>query len=203
VLTKLKSVSVFIILMLYYMRKPYKSDDADFTWDVLVPQVWAQIAINTSIITACIPSLKPFLSAIKPGLAIIRIPEHELTGPYVRRSKRRSKSNTTGSSRVATRFAGRLSSTKKGNTSLSNTSSSSNSNFWTEKQKQAIAAMERGHNRPHAGKVESRVEHGRSESIQGLTDDVILHSIDYRVEYEDMRDDLDFDSFERLQSSHR
>lgn len=188
--------------MLYHMRKPYKSDNADFTWDILVPQVWAQIAINTSIITACIPSLKPFLSDIKPGLTIIQIPEHELTGPYVRKSKRRSRSDTTGSSRATARFAGRFSSTKKGNNPISSTSSS-NSILWTEKQKQAIATMERGHNRPHAGKVQSRVEHGRSESIQGLTGDVILHSIDYKVEYEDVTDDLDFDSFAHLESRHR
>jgi len=80
-----------------------------------------------------------------------------------------------------------------------------------EKQKQAIANMERGYNRPHAGKSESRIEHGRSESVQALVqslnesnDHVIMHSIDYKVEYEeDMKDDLDAaESLRRAKSSH-
>lgn len=207
----LHSVPVFTILMLYYMRIAYRTENPNFTWDILVPQVWAQVMLHTSIITACIPSLKPFLSGIKPGLLTVQIPGHELTSSSIRRSQRESKSEAAkGGPLVGPRsFTSRSSSTKKRlsntTTSISN-SSSGNSNFWTEKQKQAIATMERGYNRPQAGKTKSRVEHGRSESIQALvqslTDHVILHSIDYKVEYEEPRDELDIESLSRLGSSH-
>ncbi|KEF54904.1 uncharacterized protein A1O9_09347 [Exophiala aquamarina CBS 119918] len=197
--------------MLYHMRNAYKTDDHDFTWDILMPQVWAQIMLHTSIITACIPSFNRFLSGIKPGLLAVQIPEHELASSSVRRSQNESKSEAAlDSPLVSPRlFASRSSSTKN---RLSNAAmivssgiSTSNSNLWSEKQKQAIANIERGYNRPHAGKTESRIEHHRSESIQALVrdldDHVILHSIDYKVEYEEQRDELDFESLGRLGSS--
>ncbi|KAK5240769.1 hypothetical protein LTR40_013608, partial [Exophiala xenobiotica] len=49
--------------------------------------------------------------------------------------------------------------------------------------------MERGYNRPNATKASSKVENDRSESVKGLTDDIILHTIDYKVEYEDHHSD--------------
>lgn len=70
-----------------------------------------------------------------------------------------------------------------------------------ERQNQAISDMERGHNRPRVVKVESKIEHGRSESNQYLTDDVILHYIDYRLEYEDVSDDIDV-QLDRIERAH-
>lgn len=72
-----------------------------------------------------------------------------------------------------------------------NSSSNDSSGLWTEKQRQAVTNMEMGYNRPNATKASSKVENDRSESVKGLTDDVILHTIDYKVEYEDGGQDPD------------
>lgn len=176
--------------MLVFMKREYKTDTTDPTWTALVPQVFAQIMMNASIIAACIPSLKPFLADIKPGLIVVNIPEHELSASFVRQSKSRSVDHgRTFKSGAVSKLASRL-----GLNSIAgkatNTSSGS-SGVWGEKQRQAAANMERGYNRPMATKARSKVENDRSESVKGLTDDVILHTIDYKVEYEDNSNEMD------------
>ncbi|KIW99382.1 uncharacterized protein Z518_11370 [Rhinocladiella mackenziei CBS 650.93] len=181
------AVPGFTVAMLVYLKRLYKSDDVDPTWEALVPAVFAQIMLNVSIIAACIPSLKPFLADIKPGLIVVNVPEHELTNSFVRQSRSKSGSQTrirthksgAGISRLASRLG------LNSNAGKTLNSSSDNSGLWGEKQKQAVTNMELGYNRPHATKASSKVEMDRSESVKGLTDDVILHTIDYKVEYED------------------
>lgn len=189
--------------MLSYMQNIYQSANVDFTWEALMPQVWAQIMLNASIITACIPSFKPLLQGIRPALPNIQIPAHELTTMYYARpstsGSRVGGPKSSSSPRLAAGFNRSSASTRRSNTTTSRVSTSSRkSKSRAEKQQQAIDDMERGHNRPRAAKVESRVEHGRSESNQCLTDDGILRYIDYRVEYEDVMDlDMDMDQLER------
>jgi hypothetical protein len=83
------------------------------------------------------------------------------------------------------RFASQLG-LSSGQTTGGNSSNGSGT-MWGEKQRKAVSDMERGHNRPNATKASSKVEMDRSESVKGLTDDVIMHTIDYKVEYEDPR----------------
>ncbi|KAI1615347.1 hypothetical protein EDD36DRAFT_186931 [Exophiala viscosa] len=184
-------VPAFTVPMLVYMKREYKTDTTDPTWTALVPQVFAQIMMNASIIAACIPSLKPFLADIKPGLIMINVPEHELSASFVRVSKSRSVDNgRTNKSGAVSRLASRLGLGSMAGRTANDTSSGS-SGVWGEKQRQAAASMERGYNRPHATKARSKVENDRSESVKGLTDDVILHTIDYKVEYEDHTHEMD------------
>lgn len=178
--------------MLVYRKREFNTirGQNDPTWYALVPQVFAQIMLNVSIIAACIPSLKPFLADIKPGLIVVNIPEHELTASFVRHSKSRSDGKAaTLKAGGLSRFASRFGLTARGGSTMN--PSSGSSGLWGEKQKEAVTAMERGYNRPHATKASSRVENDRSESVKGLTDDVILHTIDYKVEYEDQQSDAD------------
>ncbi|KIW44215.1 uncharacterized protein PV06_05242 [Exophiala oligosperma] len=187
------AVPAFTIAMLVFRRREFRTNRGrnDPTWYALVPQVFAQIMLNVSIIAACIPSLKPFLADIKPGLIVVNIPEHELTASFVRHSKSRSegKGTTLKNGGGLTRLASRFGLTTRGGSTLN--PSSGSSGLWGEKQKEAVTAMERGYNRPHATKASSKVENDRSESVKGLTDDVILHTIDYKVEYEDQQSDAD------------
>lgn len=192
----------FTVTMLVYMRTVFRSAHPDITWDYLVPQVFATIMINTSIIASCIPSLKPFLHDIKPGLIVVNVPEDEFTASYVRHSRNRSGLNgrTFGSGGIS-RIRNKLGlSSRTGHTLTSNSGNSSG--MWAEKQKQVLENMELGYNRPQATKARSKVEMDRSESVKGLTDDVILHTIDYKVEYEDPTRDPDVIT-DHSGSSHR
>ncbi|KAK5302780.1 hypothetical protein LTR99_005737 [Exophiala xenobiotica] len=179
------SVPAFTIAYLVFKRRELTSGRDDPTRSALVPQVFAQIMMNVSIIAACIPSLKPFLADIKPGLIVVNIPEHELTASFVRHSRSRSESKV--KSHGLSKLASRLGITSRGMSTLN--TSSGNSGLWAEKQREAVNTMERGYNRPNATKASSKVENDRSESVKGLTDDIILHTIDYKVEYEDHHSD--------------
>ncbi|KIV86603.1 hypothetical protein PV11_02203 [Exophiala sideris] len=184
-------VPAFTVPMLVFMKREYVTDTSDPTWQALVPQVFAQIMMNASILAACIPSLKPFLADIKPGLIVVNIPEHELSASFVRVSKSRSVDDGRPlKSGAVSRLASRLGLGSMAGKTTNNTSSGG-SGVWGEKQRQAAANMERGYNRPHATKARSKVENDRSESVKGLTDDVILHTIDYKVEYEDHTHEMD------------
>ncbi|KAK5382381.1 hypothetical protein LTR20_005984 [Exophiala xenobiotica] len=179
------SVPAFTIAYLVFKRRELTSGRDNPTRSALVPQVFAQIMMNVSIIAACIPSLKPFLADIKPGLIVVNIPEHELTASFVRHSRSRSESKV--KSHGLSKLASRLGITSRGMSTLN--TSSGNSGLWAEKQREAVNTMERGYNRPNATKASSKVENDRSESVKGLTDDIILHTIDYKVEYEDHHSD--------------
>ncbi|KAK5462700.1 hypothetical protein LTS15_002412 [Exophiala xenobiotica] len=181
------SVPAFTIAYLVFKRRELTSGRDDPTRTALVPQVFAQIMMNVSIIAACIPSLKPFLADIKPGLIVVNIPEHELTASFVRHSRSRSESKA--KSHGLSKLASRLGITSRGMSTIN--TSSGNSGLWAEKQREAVNTMERGYNRPNATKASSKVENDRSESVKGLTDDIILHTIDYKVEYEDHHNDPD------------
>ncbi|KIW13772.1 hypothetical protein PV08_08963 [Exophiala spinifera] len=183
------AVPAFTIAMLVYRKRQFNTTRGrnDPTWYALVPQVFAQVMMNASIIAACIPSLKPFLADIKPGLIVVNIPEHELTASFVRHSKSRGNGKRAGTRTGGlSRFASRFGLTSNGGSVLN--SSSGSSGMLGEKQKEAVTAMERGYNRPHATKASSKVENDRSDSVKGLTDDIILHTVDYKVEYEDHSD---------------
>jgi len=51
-----------------------KSDFVDITWANTVPTIWAQAAMNLSIVTACIPGLKRFLASLQSGMSTVAIP---------------------------------------------------------------------------------------------------------------------------------
>lgn len=178
--------------MLVYLKKMFRSKDPDFTWDYLVPQVFAQIMLNVSIIASCIPSLKPFLADIRPGLIVVNVPGNEFTSSYVRHSRNRSRTrgrlSTSGG--PLSRLTSKLGLSSRGSHTMTNNSGNLSA-LCAEKQKQALTNMELGYNRPQATKASSKIEMDRSESVRGLTDDVIMHTIDYRVEYEDPNRDPD------------
>ena len=46
---------------------PYVDETADRSWEAVTPQTWTQVVMCLSIITACIPCLKPFLESLESG----------------------------------------------------------------------------------------------------------------------------------------
>ena len=139
--------------------------------------------LNISIITACIPSIKRFLADIQSGLMGVNISEpYEMThsgGKYIDYGK-----GTTFGSKITSRF-GFSQSNKSQNASSMGRSRG-------EKDPHNLGAhdMDLGE---HTSRVQGGAQRGgglgpvreASESVKGLTDDVIMHTIDYKVEYED------------------
>lgn len=57
-----RSVPIVKIPVLFYIWRDSKSTDP--TWDAVLPSIWYQISLNISMITACVPSLKPIFDSL-------------------------------------------------------------------------------------------------------------------------------------------
>ena len=142
--------------------------------------------LNSSIITACIPSIKRFLADIQSGLMAVNISEpYELThsGGKITGVEYGKGTGMFGSNRGGSRV---------GITSMKSNGGNSAIRSRGEKDHQELSEARYG-NKAQV-KVGSRnprtTSHGNNqiretESVKGLTDDVIMLSTEYHVEYED------------------
>jgi hypothetical protein len=126
-----------------------------------------------SVITACVPSIKRFLADWAAGMSAATISdpfefEHSA-------GKSGSQSDPQGSnlgSKIASRF---------GLGSKSHATSTSRS--WAEGSRSAGPQHEA---KIHGRRVQTGSDEAdTSDSVKGLTDGVIMHTIDYKVEYEE------------------
>ncbi|KAI2610542.1 hypothetical protein GGR54DRAFT_643375 [Hypoxylon sp. NC1633] len=68
------TVCVFVGIQLGSLNS-YSSED-DPTWEYLEPSAWNQMATHLSVITACIPSIKPFLTSLQSSLIDSGVPRN-------------------------------------------------------------------------------------------------------------------------------
>jgi hypothetical protein len=131
-----------------------------------------------SIITACIPSIKRFLADWAAGLSAVTISEpfelEHSSGKHGLNSQTYALGSGMGS-KIATKLG--LSSSNK--TEVTSTVRSRNDPNGDEDILRSNTAKNRS-----GGNQQDNT----SDSVKGLTDGVIMHSIDYRVEYEDQSD---------------
>ncbi|KIW26305.1 uncharacterized protein PV07_09406 [Cladophialophora immunda] len=153
----------------------YHSVPQDRTWHAVTPSVWTSCALNLSIVTACIPSIKRFLADWAAGLSAVTISEpFELEHSAGKTGAGLTYAAGSGmGSKIATKLG--LSSTSKAEITSTVRSRSDNEDDETV----------RNTNRNRSRGAGGRQPDNTSESVKGLTDGVIMHSIDYRVEYED------------------
>jgi hypothetical protein len=158
----------------------YHSTPQDRTWFAVTPSAWTSVAMNVSIVTACIPSIKRFLADWASGLSNVAISEpFELEHSAGKSGGFSSYAPGSGmGSKIATRLG--LSSTSKSQI--------------TSNLRSVDGHHEDNHNHNNAGNnrgvsVRATDPNDASDSVKGLTDGVIMHSIDYRVEYEDPHPD--------------
>lgn len=185
-------VPAFTIAGAVAMSHYWTSTPSDPTWDAVDGTLWTQGIINMSIITACIPCIKRFLADLSTGMMAVNIPEPlEMTMKNV--SSSITSPNTTGR---GTPFRGsRLFSLSK---NLSQTTKSRNS----------ISDDPEKPRRPHLVPSQSTrtATIGKSESMDGLTEGVIMHTVDYEVNYEQGRNNEKWghpsDKIEIAPSSH-
>ncbi|OCT54487.1 hypothetical protein CLCR_00856 [Cladophialophora carrionii] len=160
----------------------YHSNPQDRPWHAVVPSVWTSCALNLSIVTACIPSIKRFLADWAAGLSAITISEpFELEHSSGKTGVGNSNTYAMGSgmgSKLATKLG--LSSTSKAE--ITSTVRSRH-----DPDDDEVLRDNTARNRSRG--AGNRQPDSTSDSVKGLTDGVIMHSIDYRVEYEDQTTD--------------
>lgn len=67
-LTLNNSVVIFTAILLSKTNPMFHSNAIDQPWQAVEPSIWTQSLISLSIVTACIPGLKRFLSDLQTGL---------------------------------------------------------------------------------------------------------------------------------------
>jgi hypothetical protein len=144
-----------------------------------------------SFITACIPSIKRFLADIQSGLMGVNISEpYELThsgGKYATGTQAGiyGKGTSLGS-KVASRL-GVTSITAGGRSAnvsaLRSRGEKDPNNLGSQVERGVYLDTDNYNGRDIRGRRND--VHETSESVKGLTDDVIMQTIDYKVEYED------------------
>jgi len=178
-------VPMFIIPQLVTLQN-YHLDDP--TWTAVAPTIWTQLVLNLSILTACIPSLKAALDMFRSGTSLFTVPAQYDSHIETSSNGLRSRLAEAISSRFA--LTSRRRSGSRGRSQVNTTTTSlSSGNEWPPKQMRAVSGQ-------HTVEVSSAGRHQqskmkgipeRSESQKSLTETGILRTVDYEVEYEDMR----------------
>lgn len=196
------STPVITAISILALADFYNVSTRDRPFAAVTPLVWTTIALNLSIITACIPSIKRFLADWAAGVARGEI--HHAYGfeDSMGHSHHSGNNAYLGGSRLSNKLANRLG---LGTGSVAETS-----------------VIDRSRNREKVddhpgfglgvGMHEARISGRRanstpsmdlSDSVKGPTDGVILHTIDYRVEYEDERTAIEQERYGSSSSSGR
>lgn len=175
-------VPAFSIVGAVAMAEYWQASPSDPTWYALKPTLWTQAVISLSIITACIPCIKRFLADLSSGMMTVNISEPmELT----------MKNNSSSG-------GGKTTSAPSGGGFLGSRLFSSRGKSQMNSQ---LSAVDRGMEKKHQSQAQAfttakqstnKVE--RSESMKGLTDGVIMQTIDYEVNFEEARDSAVWDS---------
>lgn len=63
-----------IALTIQMVRLNQRYESNDVTWSLVDPTVWNQIALNLSIVTACVPSLKGVIDTFWSGASMFTVP---------------------------------------------------------------------------------------------------------------------------------
>lgn len=142
--------------------------------------------LNISIITACIPSIKRFLADIQSGLMGVNISEpYELTHSGGKATQLRYGQGTGLGSKIATRL-GMSAGKSQSNSAIRSRGEKDQRDVDLEDMRYTRGAnLHPGHVGNNARAHSNRNMRETSESVKGLTDDVIMQTIDYKVEYED------------------
>lgn len=168
----------------------WQASPSDPTWQAVNGALWSQAVINLSIITACIPCIKRFLAELSTGMMTVNISEPmELTMKNV--------SSSGGGDPTSTRNGGGFLSSK-----LFSSRGKSQMNSQLSTTDHDTGEKHRSHATTFAPTNQStnKICVERSESMKGLTEGVIMQTIDYEVNFEQARDSAVWDG---SSGSHR
>jgi len=169
-------VPPFVICALITYQTFYYSYPQDRTWHAVAPVIWTQVRLGLSIVTGCIPSIKRFFMDVQSGLMGVTISEsYEFSHSGGKATQLQSMSGTTKGSRLASRF-GISNSRSQGASGVGHSQQGDPGDAVTEVQFSNKTRVRGGN------KEEQKPE---TESIKGLTQNVIHQRFDYEVEYEE------------------
>ncbi|RMZ86275.1 hypothetical protein DV736_g6498, partial [Chaetothyriales sp. CBS 134916] len=155
------------ILALVTSHAYFYSTPQDRTWHLVAPTLWMQAMLNTSIITACIPSIKRFLADMQSGIMAAGLSEHYEQTHSGGKGTYGSHTHTRGLS-----FSGKFGLSSSGSSGLrSRIEKNTRQEDHDVLKMKNIATRESG------------------ESARRLTGNVILQTIDYTVEDESIATD--------------
>ncbi|KAF2838115.1 hypothetical protein M501DRAFT_1017143 [Patellaria atrata CBS 101060] len=189
-------IPVFTILYIISLNPLFDADPSARTWRMKTPTIWNQVIMNLSILTATLPSLKHVLDQLRAGVAKSTVSHFELSGRGSTsrdRSKRRSTTLQDSSKKskgkdsilsTVTTTMTKASATFKRMSGTEILSSESGSDTDRRFRSQSIFSQDKLKLRPDI--AESRAEVERSESIQGLTEDVIYQKVEFDVRHHDI-----------------
>ena len=171
-------VPAFAIAGAVATAKYWNATPSDPTWHAVTSTLWSQAVINLSIITACIPCIKRFLADLSAGMMNVNISEPmELT--------MKNLSSSGGRDPTSTRNGGGFLRSKlfsaRGRSQMDSHLSSHDHDAEKKHYSQAAGFAQ-------AKQSTNKVCVERSESMKGLTDGVIMQTIDYEVNFEPTRD---------------
>lgn len=166
------------IVGLVTLQPVYTENSPDATWKRVPGVILSQCMICLSIITAFVPTIKPFLADVSSGMIAVNIPEPlELTMKSV------SAPHAEKASHNQSPFLG---SHVVGPWTKSNRSTNKSDVDTYGMEPSFDAQNHPGLHLGRAGFHKNVVE--RSESVEGLRDDVIMQTVDYDVHFEAEQD---------------
>jgi hypothetical protein len=166
------SVTAFTIAQTISDAEHFSSDDRSRTY--VLPAIFMQIVMNLSILTACIPSLKGVIDIFLSGTSLIAVPEQYRT----------TLSNST-SHGIKSRVRTALGLSVNKSTVGTQIDTSQNRSQWPTEQMKSVSGQHSSHVSTNGKKQGPTHIPGKSESQKSLTEDAILRTIDYEIEYED------------------
>jgi hypothetical protein len=159
---------------------PVYSSRADPTWYDVLPTIYSQIMLNLSILTACLPSLKRIIDTLRSGTAAVTIDgpyELSISGGHTALPGFKLKGGSKPSKGRSSRLSGGVS---NGGGEISTSKFGGYGNGNTNNGRSSIGLMNSIMSR---GEGKNVVE--RSDSIEGLTDNVIAQTLDHKVEFDE------------------
>lgn len=165
------STPVATVVSIVSLSKYYNARLADRSFAAITPSIWTSLALSFSIITACIPSIKRFLTDWAAGISRAAVIDTFELQHTTGRSHSENKSYTQGTGRN-NQLTSKLGLNRSGRSEVTSTCRSHG-----DREDSGIPVQTRKWQRSRSDDT--------GDSVKGLTDGMIMHTMDYTVEYED------------------
>lgn len=167
------------------MQTEFLYENIDFTWLAVSPTVWLQISYNLAVITACIPTMKNVFDSLSGNFSAEIDAPYKLTAVTGGRSRGfEASALDQGSSQTHSHIDSQGTSLK----------------LHTAAPNQAACYATDG--RRYSSNRTKKDADGQSESVQNLTDGVVLVTEEVNVQFEDDRPSSPLGSYDSWDATH-
>lgn len=167
------------------MRTDFVYEDSDFTWLAVSPTVWLQISYNLAVITACIPRMKNVFDNLSGNFSA------EIDAPY-------KLTAVTGARSMGFEASALDQEPSQAGSHFS--SQGTGLKLHTAAPNQAACYSTEG--RRYSSKRARKDDDSQTESVQNLTDGVVLVTEEVNVQFEDDRSSSPLGSYDSWDATH-